>query len=115
MRHTVILPYPPSANRLWIIARGHLILSDEARQYKHDANILAVSQGAGYSLKRLCVSISVFAPRISGDLDNRIKIVLDSLQGVMFDNDSQVQEIHAYRHIDRAQPRIEVEVCEMEQ
>ena len=38
-----------------------------------------------------------------------------SLQGVAYDNDSQIVEIHAYLRDDKADPRVEVEIEEVGQ
>ena len=45
-----------------------------------------------------------------GDLDNRLKVLLDALNGVLYVDDDQVVEIHAFRKDDRLNPRVEVEV-----
>lgn len=44
-----------------------------------------------------------------GDLDNRLKQVLDALQGQLYANDSQIVEIRFRRREDKADPRLEVE------
>jgi nitric oxide reductase large subunit len=41
---------------------------------------------------------SVFRPRASGDLDNRIKVLVDALQGIAYANDSQVKHIDLWMH-----------------
>jgi Holliday junction resolvase RusA-like endonuclease len=60
---------------------------------------------------QVAVTLRVYRPRKSGDLDGRIKIVLDALQGVAYRDDSQVVALHAYRFDDKARPRVEVEVA----
>lgn len=53
-----------------------------------------------------------FADLRRRDLDNVIKSVLDALNDVAYADDAQVHEIHAYRELDRENPRVEVElVC----
>lgn len=48
------------------------------------------------------------------DIDNAIKLGADALNGVAYADDSQVVELHAFKHIDRARPRVEwtIAVCE---
>ena len=41
-------------------------------------------------------------------MDKRYSIMLDALQGIAFENDSQIAEIHAWRTLDRENPRMEV-------
>lgn len=109
---SLTLPEPPSANRYWRNYRGVTVLSDTARAYKAGAKILAMV--AGLKPLPLCSNCAVtlhwFRGRKSGDLDNRIKIVLDSLQGTAYQSDSQVVELHAYRSDDKANPRVEITI-----
>lgn len=47
------------------------------------------------------------------DLQNQNKTQCDALNGVVYADDSQIHEIHEYRHLDRARPRVEVRVEEI--
>lgn len=106
----LILPYPPSANRIWQNAHGHMIKSAEAKVYGY--LVSAAVQAAGIEPLRCPVSVSVdvYRPRKSGDLDNRLKAALDSLNGLAWIDDAQIVEIHARRFDDKQNPRIEVEI-----
>lgn len=42
------------------------------------------------------------------DIDNVGKAVSDALNGVAYDDDSQVHEVHLYRYLSREHPRVEV-------
>lgn len=44
------------------------------------------------------------------DVDAYIKILLDSMEGIVYENDHQIGELHVYRHIDKENPRTEVEI-----
>ena len=37
-----------------------------------------------------------------------MKVLLDSLTGVIWEDDSQIVEIHAYRYEDKNNPRVEI-------
>lgn len=115
---TLSLPMPPSSNRYWRTVAyidkrtkklaAATFVSDEAKKYKQQVRILA-------NLPRLIfgeisVSVKVFRPRRSGDLDNRLKVLCDAMQGVVYENDSQIVELHAFRLEDKKNPRVEVEV-----
>ena len=45
-----------------------------------------------------------------GDIDNLVKAVLDALNGIMWEDDSQITELHAYKH--KGAGKIEMEVEE---
>lgn len=106
----LVLPYPPSANRYWKTWRGRTVKSAEARAYALAVGMLCRAARAKPLAGPVVVSIGVYRPRRAGDLDNRIKVTLDSLRGHAFEDDEQVVELHAYRHDDKARPRVEVEV-----
>lgn len=106
----VTLPYPPSANRFWRTWRGRAVKSDEARAYMVTAAALCRAAAVVLAAGPVAVTLHVYRPRKSGDLDNRIKVTLDALRGHAFTDDDQVVELHAYRHDDKARPRVEVEV-----
>ena len=108
---SVILPLPPSVNHYYVnTGRGGRALSPGARGYK------AAAEMAIYRADLVCydgpvaVTMHVYRERASGDLDNRVKLTLDSLNGHAWGDDAQVVELHAYRHDDAANPRVEVEV-----
>lgn len=104
------LPYPPSANRYWRTDRGGLPhISDEARAYK--AKVRKLCLGLRPIDGSVSVEVAVYRPQKSGDLDNRLKVTLDALRGIAFHDDSQVVELHARRHDDKANPRVEVSIA----
>ena len=89
--------------------------SEEARQYQAIARRLAVVQlGRERALKRfsgeVAVTINVYRPAKRGDLDNALKVVLDCLNGIAFDDDDQIVRIVAERFDDKSNPRVEIEV-----
>lgn len=107
------LPFPPSANRYWRNFRGRIVKSDEARQYQTNARWIARCAGMHEPITgKVAISLRVYRPAQRGDLDNRIKVLLDALQGVAYEDDKQIVELHAYQNDDKANPRVEVEVTE---
>jgi len=108
------LPYPPSVNNLYFNRWGKRVLSDAGRRFKSDAGVLAILQGAKILTGDLSVTFRVFRPRKTGDLDNRLKISQDALKGICFTDDKQIIEIHAFRFDDKANPRIEIDLKEIE-
>lgn len=105
------LPYPPQANHLYTVARGRKILTQAARDYKEACGWEAKAQGAIQIAGPLKVMVDVYRPRRSGDLDNVLKVLMDSLTGICWQDDSQIVEITARRFDDKYQPRVEVTVA----
>jgi crossover junction endodeoxyribonuclease RusA len=113
-------PVPPSANRYWrtVVAKGRAMtfVSTEAKQYKKDVSTLAKVAGIRRLLQsELAVTVRFYRAQRSGDLDNRLKCLLDAMQNAIYISDSQIVEIHAFRHDDKYQPRVEVEITEIGQ
>lgn len=102
-----VLPVPPSARDYWRVWRNRAVRTKEAEAYC--ALVRARYRG---KVHRGPVALTVrwFRAAKRGDLDNRLKILGDALQGAAYLNDNQVVELHAYRHEDPTNPRVEVEV-----
>jgi crossover junction endodeoxyribonuclease RusA len=107
------LTMPPSSNRYWRIGNhGRLYRSDAAEEYMDDCGLLARQQKFGEPIEgNVAISMKFYRARKSGDLDNRIKVLLDALQGIAYADDKQVTELHAYRFDDAKNPRVEVEIA----
>lgn len=104
------LPYPPSANRYWRVFQGMVRPSKDAAAYKNMARWRALAQQLKPLPGDVVVTVTVYRPQKSGDLDNRLKCLLDALRGVAYEDDNQVAEIHALRLDDKSNPRVEVTV-----
>lgn len=107
---TITLPPAPSANRYWRNFRGRMVTSAEARAYKEQAAWIARAAGMEPVTGDVSVTMRVYRAAKRGDLDNSIKVSLDSLIGVAYTDDSQIVRIVAERYDDKANPRVEVEV-----
>lgn len=112
----LVVPFPPSTNRMYRMFRGHMVLSDEARAYEESVGWQAKMYMAANLLEVTYAPVSVqlrlFAPSVRRDTDNCIKALLDSLQGIVYADDRQVVELHVYRESDKTDPRVEVEISQ---
>ena len=106
----ITLPFPVSANRYWRNFNGRMVISPEARAYKEQAAWLARAAGTEPLSGSVAVTLRVYRPAKRMDLDNAVKILLDSLIGVAYIDDSQIVRIVAERYDDKRNPRVEVEV-----
>jgi crossover junction endodeoxyribonuclease RusA len=111
----ITLPLPPTANLYWRVWRGRAVVSTEARAYKQAAALAAKAQGLRPIIDgEVAVVMRVFRPARRGDLDNRLKVLLDALRGVAYRDDSQVSALHATQAEDAKNPRVEVEVSRVD-
>jgi crossover junction endodeoxyribonuclease RusA len=104
----VTLPYPPSTNNLYANVGKRRFLKPEGRQYKATAAALALAAGIRPLAGEVDVKLDVYRPRRAGDLDNTLKIILDSLKGIAWADDAQVCGIDARRYEDKHNPRVVV-------
>lgn len=108
---TLTLPEPPSSNRYWRHAKGRTYVSAEALAYRQEVAAQWLQRPAKMRRKMtgaVRIDIRWYRSQKRGDLDNRIKQVLDALQGLAYDDDKHITEIHAYRLDDAEAPRMTV-------
>lgn len=108
------LPLPPSSNRYWRHVGSRVLLSRQAREYRDRCRLVAVAQYGGELLSERVRVVADVYMSLRGDLDNRIKQLLDGLEGAVIENDRQVVDLHLRRHLDRENPRIEFAIEEVE-
>lgn len=106
----------PSKSNCYTVARNKqgryfLAKSDEVRRYERSfAKQCKVYKGAGIS-QQFTITLAVYYPDYTHDLDNSLKAVLDCLQQVgAITNDNLCTRIEATRHHDTHRPRIEFEI-----
>lgn len=113
------LPVPPSINHQYATVNGRRLLSSTGRSYKaqvgqlvwltltaspHRAALLSHLQSA-------CLALSIrfyFTSALRRDVDGGLKIAQDAVCEGLGLNDNRIVETHLYKHVDRANPRIEV-------
>lgn len=97
---------PLSTNRLY---RGRRFLTKEGK-----ANKEAIAWEAKMQWKErtatehIRLAVNLFWPdKYRRDVDN-IKGLLDSLTGIIYEDDSQIQELRIKKQIDKDNPRVEI-------
>lgn len=94
----VLLPYPPSANRYIRRTSRGCYRTAEADRYRATAKALAISNGAS-CLSGPVVVVATLLPKMTKkgaasktriDIDNGVKVACDALQGVCYEDDSQI-------------------------
>ena len=63
---------------------------------------------------KVMLSLSLFfKDERKRDVDNYTKLVIDSLKGICFEDDSQVYDLNITKAVDSSEPRIMVEVSKL--
>ena len=110
--HVFEIPLPPSANNYWTISNNRFATTQEAKNYKKEifyrlSNLIPLRGD-------ICLNITIFRRIRRGDLDNFLKVMLDALNGIVYLDDSQIVEIHAFREDDKENPRVHFYAYERE-
>lgn len=111
------LPEPPSVNRIWRMGNGRTYKDPKARDY---AIVALAAFRKAYPPKMwnsplfpecaVRVTLHWFRSRKSGDLDNRAKGAMDALNGLVWADDKQIEELHLYRHESPRKGRIDLTI-----
>lgn len=110
------LPIPPSVNHMYVNKRnGTKVLTTRAQHYVRDSRALinlAVEEQFWLMQEYavwLYVDIVVYMPdRRIRDSHNMLKLLLDTMQGIVFDNDYFVMPRIQSVELDNDNPRVEV-------
>ncbi|WP_164868091.1 RusA family crossover junction endodeoxyribonuclease [Rhodovarius crocodyli] len=87
----LVLPLPPSANRLWRVFKGQVRKSTDYRKWADDASD-AVSHQLGGQARLTWFTASITLPVTRRDPDNAIKPIMDALQaGGAIQDDSMLR------------------------
>ena len=85
-------------------------MTAEGKAIKEAYQWEAKAQWRGHPLKG-DVAMTVrffFSTKRRRDLDNMNKLMIDSLIGIAYEDDSQISDLHLIRMYDKAAPRIEI-------
>lgn len=133
---TLSLPYPVSANRYWRSyrsgARAITTLSAEAQAYKTEVGWLAKAAGIKTPYGgRVTVEMTLYPALPKGwkalaknsadwhwnvrciDLDNSIKVTIDALNKIAYNDDKQISRIVAERGMPDGEARMIVNIIEI--
>ena len=110
---TITLPLPPSINASYRVGNGRFYQSEEAKQWLADAYILLRQQWKEPPTKaRIGLVIRWYFKR-EADISNRLKIVEDAMQRVIYENDKQIYQEVQFKFYDKVNPRVEIVPEEM--
>ena len=105
----LVLPYPPSVNRLYRVGRnGRPYKTEEHRAYMAAAGVSIGCVAPWPKNVGLSVDLVMYRPQKRGDIDNPLKALFDALNGRAWCDDSQVEHLEATRLDDAENPRVEI-------
>jgi Holliday junction resolvase RusA-like endonuclease len=102
---------PLSTNNLYANGRKGRFLTTAGRTNKEDMGWEARSQYHGEPLSGpLRLTVALYWPdKRNRDIDN-IKGLLDSLTGILWEDDGLIEDLHIRKFRDKARPRVELEL-----
>ena len=108
-----IFTKPVPVNQKYGVINGKLLLTKKYRSCKSDiANELHYA-----TLKQELITdpvvlkvVQYFGDNRKRDCDAYLKVLLDAMEDVIIKDDNQIQELHVYKHVDKENPRIELEL-----
>lgn len=104
---------PVSTNQIYR-RHGHIMyMSRQGKQMKESYQWQAKTQCRGFKCVTEAFWITIrlyFGDKRNRDIDNYNKILLDSLTGIVWEDDKQIQKMTIEKFIDLDNPRIEIEV-----
>ena len=99
----VKLPWPPTVNTYYTVARGRKILSKRGREYKTETvkmltALKCMGEAGEFGDVLVRMTIEAFPPdKRRRDLDNILKALKDAMTDAnIYDDDNQVKELHLY-------------------
>jgi crossover junction endodeoxyribonuclease RusA len=98
--NTIVMPYPISTNRYYRTFRNITSLSKEGKLFKHKVKLANLRLKP--TLHDVMIDITIHPKqRKNGnsynqiiDIDNGLKCILDSLIGIVYNDDRQVKDLH---------------------
>ena len=92
-----------------------LYMTKEGKDLKEQYQIEARNQYRGEIISGDCkMEIGLFfKDKRKYDIDNFCKLTLDSLQGIIIEDDKQIQRLTIEKHLDKSNPRIEICLTEL--
>ena len=91
-------------------ARALSLPSAEARLWRQKAE-LVLAAGRMRPLMQGAINLTVHVWYRSARSDLDVSLLMDTLQGYVYENDRQVVQLHAFKGVDPKNPRVRVLVC----
>lgn len=114
MGYKMSFEIPVSVNRMYMHhSLKSVILTDEARNWKLLANIMAKNQWGYEPPLEGNIRVDYYFCGSRLDADNGLKLLNDALNKIVWKDDRQITEMHVYVIRKDKNPRVEIEVFEL--
>jgi Holliday junction resolvase RusA-like endonuclease len=112
MKTLTLYTKPLPANQRQGLLHGRLISSKKWRDTKLALQQEIAVQGRFEPLRGSVVMnvMMYFGDNRKRDIDSYLKILLDSMEGIIYENDNQVVEMHCFKEIDVKNPRTVIQI-----
>ena len=106
----IIKTKPIPVNQKYGVFRGRMLLQKKYRDTKEAIAWEMASQAPKQPRsEELCLNMIIYlGSRRKVDIDAYLKIILDAGEGVLWENDNLITELHIFKEIDLKNPRIEL-------
>lgn len=102
---------PVGINASYKSGKGHFYKSKYAKIAQEAMAWEIRSQYRGKPLEgHVGLNIDLILSTDRKDIDGPIKSIMDAMQGIIYENDNQVKDLHLTKSTDRTNPRIEITV-----
>ncbi len=102
------LPLPPSVNHLYRRSRGRVVLVEEARTYRDTVAVVLAGAPRPAPTTSWAIEAQLVLPLRTGDIDNRLKVLLDAVATALEVDDRLCMQVSAVRAAPRPgeEPRV---------
>lgn len=113
MTHNILLKTKPiPINQKYGVINGRLLLT---KSYRDTKDALAWEIASQFKLDPLEEMLAMnvilyFGDNRKRDIDAYLKILLDSMTGIVYKDDSQIVEMHIFKEKDIENPRTEIQI-----
>lgn len=112
MKTITIYTKPIPVNQKYSVIKGKMFLSKKYRDTKEAMKWEIKSTWKGPPiLEDVALNILFYyGDKRKRDIDAYLKILLDSMSGIVYDDDSQITEMHVYKEIGSDDPKVIIQV-----
>ena len=112
MIHFVIDRVPPSLNSAYKKFKNRIVLSKDSKDFKQ---LLADNVSDNFRPLQGHIKLTVvfmFADNRKRDIDNYLKVLIDAMKNIIFEDDDQIYKLDITKHIGCGQARTVIHISE---